>query len=260
MEILKKQTATQLIYGLAVLAICLLVSRYAVKLAERALKRGRMVEPRLHTILLAGLKWALYLVSVLVAANILGVPITSFVALFSLAGLAISLAAQGVLSNLAGGLIILGSKPFVLGDYIESDAFAGTVKDIGILNTNLTSPDGKLIFVPNSLIYTSKIVNYTTLGRRRLDLSVSASYDAAPEAVRAAAMKAMEGLTGICPDPEPEVLLESYGDSAIAYIVRLWTAVEDYWKVRYALNERLYGAFRDCGVEMTYPHLNVHMR
>lgn len=259
-DTLKAQTAGKLLSGLLVLVVCLLASKYIAKLIDRALRRVHTVAPTLHTFIQTAVRWLLYFVSILMAANTLGIPITSFVAVFSIAGLAVSLAVQGVLSNLAGGMIILASKPFVLGDYIESDSIAGTVKDIGFLHTRLTSPDGKLIFVPNSILYTAKLVNYTTLGTRRLDLSISAAYGNSPEQVRAAVLDALAGLEGVSADPAPQVLLESYGDSAIQYTIRLWTAAADYWNVRYALNERLYGAFQRNGVEMTYPHLNVHMK
>ena len=259
-DALKAQTAGKLLAGVAVLVVCLLASKYLTKLIDRGLKRAKNIEPTLHTFITTAMRWLLYFVSILVAANTLGIPITSFVAVFSIVGLAVSLAVQGVLSNLAGGMIILASKPFMLGDYIESDSLSGTVTDIGFLHTRLTSPDGKLIFVPNSILYTSKVINYTTLGTRRLDLTINASYDAAPEAVRAAAFEAMAGLDGIEAEPAPQVLVESYGDSAIQYTIRLWTKAAAYWDVRYALNERLYGAFRRNGVEMTYPHLNVHVK
>lgn len=260
LDILKTQTLTRLLSGLAALVVCLVVSKYVARLLDRALKRARHVEPTLHTFLLTAARWVMYFLSVLVAANTVGVPITSFVAVLSVAGLAVSLAVQGVLSNLAGGMIILAGKPFVLGDYIEAGGISGTVKDIGFLHTRLATPDGKLIFMPNSELYTSKLVNCTALGARRVEYAVSASYDNSPEEVRAAVLLALQDIDGVRKDPPPEVLVQSYADSAIQYTIHVWTAPADYLNVLHALSERLYSAFKACGVEMTYPHLNVHMK
>ncbi|MDO4355805.1 MAG: mechanosensitive ion channel family protein [Clostridia bacterium] len=257
---LKNLDGTKLFYGILVLVICLLISKSIMKLMDGVLKKARAIDPSLHTMIRTTLKWLLYFISIVAAAGTLGIPVTSFLTLFSVIGLAVSLAIQGVLTNLAGGVIILASKPFSLGDYIESDSISGTVKDIGFLHTRLISPDGKLIFVPNNLLYTARLINYTASGERRIDLTVNASYDNSPSQVRAAVERAIAEIPAVRAEPAPQVLVEAYGDSAIQYTIRLWTASQDFMNVRYELNERLYGAFHENGVEMTYPHLNVHVR
>ena len=117
-----------------------------------------------------------------------------------------------------------------------------------------------MIFVPNSLLYNSKLINYTSSGARRIDISVSMAYDCAPEDVRRAALSAIASISGVLPEPAPQVLLENYGESAVQYTVRLWVQAQNYLYTRYALNEALYTAFRSNGLEMTYPHINVHMK
>jgi len=260
LNILKSIDFNRILLGLVVLAACLLATRVIMRLTNRLLKRTRHIDPSLHTMLKTALRIVLYFISIVFSANAMGVPVSSFLAVFSVVGLAVSLAVQGVLSNLAGGVIILASKPFALGDYIETDAVSGTVKDIGFLHTRMIAPDGKMIFVPNNLLYNSKLINYSSSGTRRIDLNVSAAYDCSPNEVRTAAMAAIRATPGVLHDPAPEVLLEAYGESAIQYVVRAWTPAQDYLSTRYALSEAVYQAFRENGVKMTYPHINVHMQ
>ena len=260
LTVLKNIHFERLMIGLLVLVVCLSLSRILMRLFDRLLHKTHHIDPSLHSMLKTMLRIVLYFISIVFAANTMGIPITSFLALFSVVGLAVSLAVQGVLSNLAGGVIILASKPFTLGDFIETDAVSGTVNEIGFLHTRMIAPDGKMIFVPNSLLYNSKLINYTSSGARRIDISVSMAYDCAPEDVRRAALSAIASISGVLPEPAPQVLLENYGESAVQYTVRLWVQAQNYLDTRYALNEALYTAFRSSGLEMTYPHINVHMK
>ena len=250
----------KILWGLTTLFIALLITKLILKLFNKAITHIPTIDPALHAMLKTTLQFLLYFLSIMLAANIIGIPITSFVALFSVVGLAISLAVQGVLSNLAGGIIILASRMFTLNDFIEADSISGTVQEIGFLHTKLLSPDGKVIYVPNSLLHSARLINYTINGKRRVDLPISASYDNTPEEVRAAIFSAINTFPNIANDPAPEVILDSYGDNAINYIIRFWTSTADFWPVRNALNEKLYAAFKQHNVEMTYPHVNVHMK
>jgi len=261
LSIVKGIDLEKLMTGVLVLVICLVVSRILMRLFSRLLKRvNHIIDTSLHSMLKTTLRIVLYFISIVFAANTMGIPVTSFLALFSVVGLAVSLAVQGVLSNLAGGVIILASKPFTLGDFIETDTVTGTVKDIGFLNTRMVSPDGKMIHVPNSLLHSSKLINYSSSGKRRIDILVNMSFHASPENVRAAAMEAIGSVNGILADPAPEVLLENYAESAVQYTVRVWGQAQDFLTVRYALNEALFTAFRKHELEITYPHINVHMQ
>lgn len=260
LKVFKNIDLENLAAGILVLVVCLALSRVLMRFVNRLLSSTKHIEKSLHSVLRTMLRIVLYFLSIVLAAGTMGIPVTSFVALFSVVGLAVSLAVQGVLSNLAGGVIILVSKPFVLGDYIETDAVSGTVKEIGFLHTRMISPEGKMIFVPNNLLYNSKLINYTSSGTRRIDLMVNISYDCPPEKVREAALKAIDAIEKKLLMPAPQVLLESYGDSAVQYTIRVWTDAANYMDVRYALNEALYGAFRENHVKISYPHLNVHMQ
>ena len=260
LKVFKNMDFERLALGLLVLVVCLVVSRVMIRLFNRLLSRSKYIEPSMHSVLKTILRIVLYFLSVMVAAGTMGIPVTSFLALFSVVGLAVSLAVQGVLSNLAGGIIILVSKPFTLGDYIETDAVSGTVHEIGFLHTRMIAPDGKMIFVPNSLLYNSKLINYTSSGTRRIDVLLNLGYDSAPEDVRRAALHAILSVKGILAEPEPQTLLENYGESCVQYTVRVWCAAQDYLPVRYALNEALHTAFREAQLNFSYPHLNIHMK
>ena len=248
----------KILLAIVILVLCLLGRRYLMMLFDRMLRRMPKLNPALHSMIHTLVGLALLFLSVMIALNILGVPISSFLAVFSVVGLAISLAVQGVLKNFAGGMIILGSKPFSLGDYIETDAVAGTVQEISLLYTRMTTPDGRTIYVPNDLIYSSRLLNYTASGSRRIDLKIGVSYDNSPEQVRQAALEAIAAIEGLLSDPAPQVYLEEYADSSIIYTIQAWAPADQFAKLRYALNEEIYGAFKKNGVEITYPHLNVH--
>ena len=202
---------------------------------------------------------ALWFLLVLVVADSLGIPVASMIALLSVAGLAISLALQNTLSNLAGGIMILVSKPFEVGDYVEADGVGGTIAAVDLSYTTFVTVDNKEIFVPNSQLSAAKIVNYSALGRRRVELTVNASYDAPTQTVKEAIQEVLDAIPQIQPDPAPAIWLSAYQSSSIQYVVRVWTAAGDYWDVYYAIQEGLRESFTRHGIEMTYDHLNVHI-
>ena len=235
-----------------------LVIRLLMGMADRMLDRSRSVaaiKPYIHTALHAFL-WVLL---ALMLAGTLDVDVTSVIAVLSVAGLAVSMALQNTLSNLAGGLVLLVTKPFGPGDYVEADGVSGTVAAIDLAYTTFVTPDNKEIFVPNSQLSATKIINYNRLGRRRMDLKFTASYDAPTGRVRAAIQEVLSAVPGILDDPAPAVYLSEYQSSSVEYLVRLWTSSDDYWTVYYALIEGVRESFARHGVEMTYNHLNVHI-
>ena len=174
-------------------------------------------------------------------------------------GLAVSLAVQDVLGNVAGGMVLLFSKPFTLGDYVSTADGEGEVAEITLTHTKLDTPAGQRVMLPNSKLTAGQIVNYTVRGVRRADHAIAASYDDGPEAVRRAWLKALERTPGILPDPAPQVVLTAYGESAIEYRVRFWAKTEDYWDAHFRSLEEIRRAFAEDGVTMTYNHLNVHI-
>lgn len=242
----------------ATLLICLVAVHLLGKLLRRLLARTKLDE-RIQKYLLAGVKLILYIVTVLIVAESLNIPMTSLVALLSVGSLGVTLAAEDILGNVAGGLVILSAHPFSIGDYVEVGGVAGTVHEISLNHTKLVTPDGHLVMLPNKELASSQMTNYTVLGRRRVVQRVAASYDAPTETVKAACREAMGKTANLLPDPAPVVRLTDYGASSIEYTLRCWAKTEDYWQVYEDLREALRESFAAHGVEMTYDHLNVHV-
>lgn len=251
-------TLESLLGAALTLLICIVAARVLRKLVARVLNKPQ-IDPQARKYTLAAVRVLAWVVTILIVADQLGIPVTSLVALFSVLSLAVSLAVQSILSNIAGGLVIMITKPFQVGDYIDTTSGIGTVSQIGLNTTWLETDDGQRLVVPNSILSADKIINYTTLGSRRIKLQVSASYDADPEAVRRACLAAVERTPKILSDPAPDVVLVNYGASNIEYTVRVWCKPSDYTSVYYPLMENFYAAFKEAGVEMTYDHLNVHI-
>ncbi len=252
-------TLGHILSAIVTLLLCLLVVKLIMKLARRLISRARRINDRLQKIILTSVKAVLYVLTAIITAEALGVNTTSLTAIMSVLTLGVTLAAEDILGNMAGGLVILSSRPFGLGDVIESGSTLGTVQEISLNHTKVETADGQIVMLPNKELSSSRIINYSTLGRRRVIHNVTASYDAPTETVKAACMEAIAATPGVLPDPAPEVYLVDYGASSIEYSVRCWTATADYWAAFYALNENLRTAFAAHGVEMTYDHLNVHI-
>lgn len=255
---LEKVTLASLLPAL----LYLLGGLVAVKIVMGALAKalGRSgIDKTLHKFILTLIRLTLYFIVFMTVAGALGIQITSFVAILSVAGLAISLSLQGVLSNLSSGVMLLSVKPFKVGDYVEVGGVGGTVREIGFIHTKVSTPDNKTIYIPNSEVSSSKIINYTGEEKRRVDLVFSAGYDCPLETVKLAIREAIEKFPQVFSEPAPFVRASAYKDSVIEYTVRLWCKTEDYWDLYYDIMEAVPESYAKHGIEMSYPHLNVHM-
>ena len=250
---------SKILSALVTLLVCLIAVRLIMKITTQLVNRMQKVNDRLQKLILTAVKALLYVLTVIITAEALGFNTSSLTALLSVLTLGITLAAEDILGNVAGGLVILSSRPFAVGDFIEAGGISGTVREIGLNHTKLETPDGQMVLMPNKDLSSSKIINYTVLGRRRVVRTVTASYDAPTEDVKAACLEAVAAAPGILSDPAPAVQLTNYGASSIEYTIFCWCSVEDYWPVYFAVNENLRSAFANHGVEMTYDHLNVHV-
>ena len=251
-------TMDKVVHVLLLILVGVVVIRAVLKLLDRGLARSKSLKS-LSRYIHSVAKIAMAFILVLMVAEDVGIHTTSLVAMLSVAGLAVSLALQNTLSNVAGGIMLLVTTPFQVGDYVEADGVSGTVHAIDLSYTAILTIDGKEIFVPNSQLSGTKIVNYTVLGRRRVDLNFTASYDAPTATVKQAIGEVLEDIPQIITDPAPEIHLSDYQASSIQYVVRAWTTAADYWTVYYAIQEGVREAFDRHGVEMTYDHLNVHI-
>ena len=207
-------TLSTILRGALTLIIGIIVVKILMKLVDRALSRSKAVVAVRGYIrsTVRILLWSLLTVIVLSSIN---VPVTSIIAVFSVAGLAVSLALQNTLSNLASGIVIMVSKPFVVGDYVEIDNVGGTVSTVGLVYSMLVTPENKEIYIPTSQVSAAKVINYTHLGRRRMELLFSASYDAPTETVKTALREVVEQFPQILSDPAPAIWLNAYKDSFI---------------------------------------------
>lgn len=251
-------TMDKVVHVLLLILVGVVVIRVVLKLLDRVLARSKSLKS-LSRYIHSVAKISMAFILVLMVAEDMGIHTTSLVAMLSVAGLAVSLALQNTLSNVAGGIMLLVTTPFQVGDYVEADGISGTVHAIDLSYTAILTIDGKEIFVPNSQLSGTKIINYTILGRRRVDLNFTASYDAPTATVKQAIGEVLEDIPQIIAEPAPEIHLSDYQASSIQYVVRAWTAAADYWTVYYAIQEGVREAFDRHGVEMTYDHLNVHI-
>ena len=245
---------TKIVTALVLLAVCLLMTKLILKGQDKLLGRSKL-DKSLHGLTRSFTKILLLFITVMVVAGSLGIDTSSLLAVLSVAGLA---ALQDSLSNLASGINILLTKPFVVGDFVTAGTYSGTVQEIRIAYTQLSTPENQVVMIPNRTVTASVIINYSTQSKRRLDLTVSASYDAPTELVLEALREAA-AIPQVLPDEPSMFRLSGYGDSAINYLLRVWTTTADYWDAYFDILERVRTSFEARGIEMTYPHLNVHM-
>ena len=245
--------------GLALILIGMILIRVIMKIVDTALDKAKNLSS-LRVYIRSVVRIMLYFLLVLTVAPAFGINVTSLIALLSVAGLAVSLALQNTLSNLAGGIMVLLSKPFEVGDFIESEGISGTVAGVDLAYTTIVTVDNKEVFVPNSHISAAKIINYNRLGKRRVDLNFTASYDAPTATVQKAIQEVVDAQGElILADPAPVILLTEYQASSIQYTVRVWVEAANYWTVNGNINEGVRESFARHGVEMTYEHVNVHL-
>ena len=255
---LRQITASKIFSAVIVTVVSLIVIKILMMVLDRALGRSRL-DKSLQSLLRNLTRAGLWLVAAIIVLSRLGIEVTSLVAVLSVIGLAFSLALQNFLSNVAGGMQLLASHPFKPGDFVEAGGCSGTVTEIGLFYTKLTTPDNKLVELPNSSIMSANIINYSAQPTRRVEVKVSASYDAPTEQVLAVLRGMVENHPLTLADPEPMIHVDHYGDHAIGYVIRVWCATADYWTVYFDLMDGMKPAFDAAGVEMTYPHVNVHM-
>ena len=163
-----------------------------------------------------------------------------------------------MVSNVIGGFTILYTRPFHTGDYVEIAGQGGTVQEINMTYTMLTTYDYKQIAIPNSAVVAAQIINYSSSPTRRVGIDVQASYDCPTQQVIDALVLA-GSVDSVLLDPAPMAVITAYGDSAICYSLRVWVKSDDYWDVYYQVTKRIMDVFDEQGIEMTYPHLNVHL-
>lgn len=246
---------------LAAIAI-LVIGRWASKLADRLTHRAlqRMKADALVERFVANIVRILVLVAaVLAAVNQLGVQTTSLIALLGAAGLAVGLALQGSLANFAAGVLIMTFRPYRIGDYIEAAGAAGTVDDLQLFTTVLTTPDNRQIIIPNGQMMSGTITNHSAHATRRVDLKVGVDYAADSEKVRRVLSELVEADARILKEPEPFIRMTRHGDSAVEWTLRVWAKSEDQWAVYWDLVEGSKRRLDEAGIGIPFPQREIHL-
>lgn len=262
MEFLKKWVAeasvpSRFLTCILLLMVGALLIRIIMSIIKRALRKSKL-EKAAHSLIRSLVRTVLYLLLGLILASSLGIDVTGIIALASVLSLAVSLSVQNLLTNIIGGFTLLYTKPFKSGDYVEIASQAGTVREIGMTYTKLSTSDNKIVYIPNNAVVSAEITNYSVTGTRRVEVTVGVSYDCPAEQTIAALLEAAK-VPGVRKDPAPFAAVANFGDSTVTYTLRVWTASDDFWSVKFAIHQNIPKVFKEMGVEMSYPHLNIHV-
>ncbi|WP_299397827.1 mechanosensitive ion channel domain-containing protein [uncultured Gelidibacter sp.] len=253
-----------LLYGPKLLGAILIwiVGSWLIKMilkgTQKTMERGNY-DISLNKFLMNLLNWILKIILIVVVLGIFGIGTTSFAAILAAAGLAIGLALQGSLANFAGGVLIMIFKPYKVGDFIEAQGIAGTVKEIQIFTTKMTSPDNKEIIIPNGKLSNDNIVNYSTMELRRVDMVFGVGYDSDIKKTKEILMNELTSHPAVLKEPAPLVRLSELADSSLNFHVRPWVKNADYWSTYYDLMESTKQALDAAGIDIPYPHqVEIH--
>jgi small conductance mechanosensitive channel len=245
-------------YGLNFLAALITIfigvwaSRRASKVVRDWLTRSNRIDKTLAPIMAALVRYAILTLTAVVTLGNFGVETTSIIAVLGAAGLAIGLALQGTLSNVAAGLMLLFLRPFKIGDWVEAADVSGSVREIGLFTTTIDTFDNVYVSVPNSAIWTSTIINHARYGTRRLDLDIGISYESNLDDAETAMMQLADD-PRVLADPAPRFLVVSYGDSAINVRLRAYAEYDDFFDLYWDLNRNLKGVLDARGIDIPFP-------
>lgn len=245
--------------ALVIAVVCYLVKEIVKRVVVHLLDKAPHIAPSVKTFIKSAVNVVLWTFIVLIVAERLGIPVTSLVAAVSVVGVALSLSLQNTLANVFAGMTILLTKPVEVGDFVETDAVSGTVRRITMFHTVLETPAGAAVYLPNSSVTAAKVINYSDNPVRRLEIEVSASYDDEPDKVISTLKMAARTCDLVLADREPIAYVTGYGNSSIGYMLFAFCENKNFLAAKYALTRRVFYAFKEEGVTMTYDHLNVHL-
>ncbi|NLK21284.1 MAG: mechanosensitive ion channel [Epulopiscium sp.] len=250
--------APKLIWSIILFVVGLWLIKLLVKFIDNFLRRGK-VDQSLYSFVISFSKVSLKIILFITVAATLGVKESSLIAVLGAAGLAVGLALQGSLSNFAGGVLILAFRPFNVGDYIESQGFSGTVKEIQILYTILLTPDNRKIVIPNGELSNHSVVNYSSLNERRLDFVFSVGYKNDILKVKQILENIVRNHNLVLKDPHWTIGVAELGSSSVNFAVKIWCKSEDYWILFYDLQEKVKLELDKENIHIPYPQMDVHV-
>ncbi|MFY0605123.1 MAG: mechanosensitive ion channel [Cyclobacteriaceae bacterium] len=242
--------------------ITLILGLWVVGAITKVFKKtlnNRGVDPSLTPFLSTLVNIILKVMLFITVIGMVGIQMTSFVAILGAAGLAIGLSLQGTLQNFASGVMILAFKPFKVGDFVDMAGYMGVVKEIQIFNTIMMTGDNKRIIIPNGAIAGGSLTNYSAEENRRVDFTFGIGYGDDYDKAKAVLLQYIAEDERIFKDPEPFIALHSLGDSSVNIVVRVWTKSGDYWGVYFDMNEKVYKGFGKEGLNIPYPQMDVHV-
>ena len=244
-------------------AIVLVIGRTLIKWAIKLLSKSKFAKNNDATVVRVLLNFtsaALYILLAVTIVAILGVPMASMVALIASAGVAIGLALQGALGNLAGGIMIMILRPFQIGNFVEIASGSGTVKDVGIFYTVITTPDNKVITIPNGTVMANSIINYSKNDTRRVDLTFSVAYGTDVAKVNEILLDEAGKHELALKDPAPFARLSKQNESSLDFTLRVWANKDDYWTVNFDLLENINKRFAKEDIQIPFKQLDVHIK
>ena len=249
----------KILIALAIYFVGRWIVRRILKLVDVAMQH-RNVDISLRSFTRNTISTVFTLLLVLIVVSTLGVNVTSLIAVASAATLAIGMALSGTAQNFAGGVMILLMKPYRVGDYISAQGQSGTVRDINLFSTVITTADNQTIYIPNNSIATAIIDNYSTADLRRVDWSVGSSYGDDVDVARKAVLAMLAADSRILKDPEPVVWVAALADSSVNLTIRAWVKNSDYWNVFFEHNEEFYKELPKHGLSFPFPQMDVHVK
>jgi small conductance mechanosensitive channel len=249
----------RVIGGIVILVIGWMIASWLARMTRRALGRVERIDLTLRNFFVSLVRYVVLILTGLAVLSQFGVQTASLIAVFGAAGLAIGLAMQGTLSNLAAGVMLLLFRPFKVGDYIEGGGTAGSVKELTLFTTELATPDNVQIIVPNGTLWGSIIKNYSFHATRRVDFALGIGYGDDIGQAMEAVKGVIEGEPRVHAEPEPQVVVGELGDSSVGLIVRVWCQAEDYWDLKFDLTRRFKETFDARGISIPFPQRDVHV-
>jgi len=263
-EILQRLSDMAVAYGLKLIGalVVLVIGLWVIKAIMRGIKKAfekKSMDESLKPFLLSLISALLKIMLVISVLTMLGIEMTSFVAILGAAGLAVGLALSGTLQNFAGGVMLLIFKPFKVGDFIEAQGYMGTVKQIQIFITVLNTPDNKTIIIPNGPLSTGSLVNFSAQPTRRVDWSFGIAYGDDYDVAKKWIIELLEADERILKDPEPFVALGELADSSVNITTRAWVNAADYWGVYFDMQEKFYKGADKKGLSIPFPQMDVHL-
>lgn len=248
----------KLVYAVAVLVIGLWIIKMIMKGINKVMFK-REIDASLIPFLSSISSMLLKTLLIITVLGMLGIEMTSFIAILGAAGLAVGMALSGTLQNFAGGVMILIFRPFNVGDFVEAQGYMGVVKEIQIFITILTTPDNKTIIIPNGPLSNGSLINYSTQDTRRVDWTFGIGYGDSTEDAQKILMELMMADDRILKDPAPFVGVSALADSSVNFATRAWVVPEDYWAVFFDMNQKVYNEFNAKGINIPFPQMDVHM-